>query len=198
MAPPLDGIAEFRDKAYITNRLQGKDIPGQKDYPLPEEFMTHVHVPAEDVEHIADYLLTLKKTKVTASGHATQPENVPGGSQFQPLPQSESSRVGAQMSKDLGCMACHSVGPIGGNIGPNLAGVGARRSQNYIENRILKGAVLLPPPGAPGGKYAMPPNELCGPHLKQLVDFLMTLPPEQPHGKPSATQPLPEKNVQPK
>lgn len=123
MAPPLDGIAAFRDKSYITNRLQGKDVPGQKDYPLPEEFMTHVHVRAEDVELITDYLLTLKKTKFTVSAHATQPESVPGGSQFQPLPQSESSKLGAQISKDLGCMACHSVGPIGGNIGPNFAGI---------------------------------------------------------------------------
>lgn len=178
VAPPLDGIAAFRDKAYITNRLQGKDIPGYKEYPLPEEMMKHIHVRAQDVEQIADYLMTLKKTQFSVTGHGHLPENVPSGSQFQPLPQSESSKVGAQMSKDLGCMACHAVGPIGGTIGPNFAGVGARRSQNYIKDRILNGAILLPPPGAPSGKYVMQPHELCEPHLKELMDFLLTLPPE--------------------
>lgn len=175
VAPPLDGIAAFRDKTYIINRLRGKDVPG---YPLPEELMTHIHVPAQDAQRIADYLLTLKKTQFTAANHDSQPENVPSGSQFQPRPQSESSKVGAQVFSDMGCMACHSVGSVGGHIGPNLAGVCAHRSQNYIKSRILKGAVLLPPPGAPGGKYAMPPHELCEPHLQQLIDFLMTLPPD--------------------
>lgn len=179
VAPPLDGIADSRDKTYITNRLQGKDIPS---YPLPEELMTHIHVPAQDVQHIADYLLTLKKTQFTVAGHGNQPEEVPSGSQFQPLPQTKSSKAGAQAFKDLGCMACHSVGSIGGNIGPDLAGVCAYRSQNYIKSRILKGAALLPPPGAPGGKYAMPPHELCEPHLQELLDFLRTLRPKSQGG----------------
>lgn len=181
VAPPLDGIAAFRDKTYIINRLSGKDVP---IYPLPEELMSHIHVPAQDAHSIADYLLTLRKTQFTAADHGSQPEDVPSGSQFQPGPQSESSRLGAQMFKDLGCMACHSVGSMGGHVGPGLAGVGARRSQNYIKSRILSGAVLLPPPGAPGrSKYAMPPQELCEPHLQQLIDFLMTLPPDS-QGKP--------------
>lgn len=36
-----------------------------------------------------------------------------------------------------GCAACHSIGPDGGNLGPELDGVGRRRSLKYLRESLL-------------------------------------------------------------
>src|SRR5262249_24017859 len=38
---------------------------------------------------------------------------------------------------DLGCMKCHSINKAGGNVGPDLGGVGAASPMDYIVESIL-------------------------------------------------------------
>ena len=44
----------------------------------------------------------------------------------------------------LGCSACHTIAGEGGNFGPELTGIGAFRSPEYIRQSILEPAAALP------------------------------------------------------
>lgn len=179
IGPPLDGIAAFCDRDYIVKKLTQKVPLPPSSYPVPEQLMQHVHVAPGDASLLTDYLLSLKKTALASKEHeALDDDAAPQGSQFVPLPKSESTRQGAEIFARSGCMTCHAIGPIGGRSAPNLAGVGARRSRRFIEHRILHGAIVLPEPGKAGGKVAMPPQQICEHHLKELADFLLSLPPQ--------------------
>src|SRR5207244_548544 len=40
------------------------------------------------------------------------------------------------------CQACHLMGPIGGNIGPNLSGVGAMGTEGILRNVLQPNAAM--------------------------------------------------------
>ena len=72
------------------------------------------------------------------------------------------------------CLTCHQVGREGGDIGPSLNGVGARRTEEQIR------ATILSPPKttAAGAPNPMPSyeNKISDEDLKNLVHYLSTLP----------------------
>jgi mono/diheme cytochrome c family protein len=73
------------------------------------------------------------------------------------------------------CLLCHRVGDAGGEIGPNLNGVGSRRTPDQI-----RAAIVTPPAKtAAGTPNPMPPygNKLSQADLDNLVHYLSTLPP---------------------
>jgi nitric oxide reductase subunit C len=43
---------------------------------------------------------------------------------------------GEPVFKAQGCSACHSIGGVGGHIGPDLTHVGSRRSKEWIEEQL--------------------------------------------------------------
>lgn len=185
VAPPLDGIADYCSKEQIVARLVKKVHPSGLQGVIPDSLMNHVHVAPRDAQLIADYVLTLKKNDRLQRGHGrltdqatVDQESLPQGTQFVPLPKSASTEKGGRLYWMMGCIACHSIGPVGGQIGPNLAGIGARRSKQFIQNRILSGATVLPEPGKSSKEFAMPPQEICPEHAQKLTEFLLTLPPE--------------------
>jgi len=47
-----------------------------------------------------------------------------------------SAKPGEAIYKAHGCSACHMIGGVGGNIGPDLTRVGDRRSREWIEEQI--------------------------------------------------------------
>lgn len=182
IGPPFDNIAKFRNESFIVNRLTSKapipkDYP--KNYPDPKELMNHVRVDKVTAQKLADYLISHTSTsELSVKGHGgISKDDVPAGFSFEPLPVTQSSRQGMALYRDKGCAACHSIGLIGGRFGPALDGVGAKRSRKFIENRISAGAIV-----SYGGKeyqpsaYNMPPSTLSQKQIKQLTDFLLTIP----------------------
>lgn len=180
LAPPLDGIGRHRNVGYIQDRLSGHKGKSTSAYPVPSEIMNHVTVPATDAKLLADYLSKLPDIKFPQFEHATDtgvvPPESPAGSRFVPQSASDSSARGAMLYKDKGCIACHTIGTTGGTIGPNLSGVGARRSRNFIKTRIGTGAISLPKPGEPSGGFAMPNLKLKESETEDLTNWLLTLP----------------------
>lgn len=176
LAPPLDGISKHRGEDYIVKRLTDKS-GAESDF--PNELMSHVRVSPVEAKFIAEYLLGLQERPLLVQGHADVPPESPAGSHFKPLEPSGSTRRGSKIFSTAGCMACHSVGTTGGHLGPNLAGIGARKSRNYIRERIEKGALLLPKPKEPSGRYSMPPPKLTPVQKEDLTNWLLTLPPPQ-------------------
>ena len=185
IAPPLDGIGSHRSREYIVQRLSQAPRSGTPSagYPVPAQLMSHVYVVPHDAELIAQYLATLpaRPDELLISGHDSQlADEVPQGSEFVALKKSAASLRGLNLYQTNNCAACHSIGELGGHLGPNLAGVGARRSRDYLANRISKGAVLIPKTGQTATKFSMPPAKLSAKDIDDITSFLLTLPVEAP------------------
>ncbi|MBY0357284.1 MAG: cytochrome c [Candidatus Obscuribacterales bacterium] len=179
LGPPLDGIGKYRGHSYIEGRIKISKIRKKLDYPVPGDLMMHVHVGDKDAKLISDYLISLRAKEIRIKGHSDDVSMaLPQGSQFSPLKESDSTIRGLKLFKQNNCVACHALGKIGGHIGPDLAGVGARRSRNFIQNRISAGAIILPQPGQSGDKYAMPPAKLSAAEIEDVTNWLLTLPPD--------------------
>jgi sulfur-oxidizing protein SoxX len=89
---------------------------------------------------------------------------------------------------DGGCLLCHAIPGAdrpAGNIGPSLAGVGARLDARAIRMRIRDASrfnpdTVMPPYGRTDGLYAVAPQYrgkplLTGQQIDDLVAFLVTL-----------------------
>jgi len=73
------------------------------------------------------------------------------------------------------CLSCHRIGADGGEIGPSLNGVGARRTPDQIQ-----AAIVSPPKTTSAGTPNPMPSygtKITGEDLKSLVHYLSTLPP---------------------
>jgi mono/diheme cytochrome c family protein len=58
---------------------------------------------------------------------------------------SRSQRVhGAEVFSESGCQHCHSIGNVGGHKGPDLSGVGRRKSNAALRQQIVYGSKVMP------------------------------------------------------
>lgn len=185
IGPPFEGIGKYRSEEEIVDVLT-KKRPLPPYYPKgvfdPREFMRHVVIDKKSATEIARYLLSVPvEEALELKGHGEDnPDELAKNFKFTPVEPSENSRRGAQVYKEAGCAACHSIAGSGGWRGPSLDGVGARLSRIAMENRIKRGATIVF-----AGKeykpteYSMPPQELSDEQVKRLTDFLMTLPQQE-------------------
>jgi mono/diheme cytochrome c family protein len=182
VGPPFEGIRKYRSEDDIISVLT-KKRPLPPSYPKtlfdPAEFMRHVQLDKRSAKLIAEYLLSVPDEEaLELKGHdADEPDSLPQGFNFKPKPPSELSRKGMEVYKESGCAACHSIAGSGGWRGPSLDGVSARLSKNAIENRITRGAtVFFSGKEYKPSDYSMPPAQLPMEEVKQISEFLMTLP----------------------
>lgn len=182
IGPPLDGIGQYRTIDEVFRRLSsGKGKSKLPSHFTVAEVMTHVRLPQNQAQSIAIYLSNLPECTVKwdLKGHEASPsDEIPPGFHFKPRQTDASSDQGKELYLTHGCAACHTIGRSGGRTGPNLEGVGARYSRNFIESRIASGAIYA---AARKGKYApakfaMPPTEIPEKEVKLITDFLLTLP----------------------
>lgn len=178
VGPPLDGISEHRSEGHIIYKLlQGQTLPAGKKPSAPMEMMPHVHVPHSDVLAITKYLQSLPPRSYRTRGHeAGASADRPAGSSFKPEKSSASSTRGMSLFRDKGCFACHSISGAGGSYGPELDGIGARRSRNFISNRVTRGALILPEPNEKSGQVSMPAAKLSTSEINDITSWLMTVP----------------------
>lgn len=191
IGPPLDGIGKHRTLADIEQRLLKKQ--GTKTalpaYVTSKELMSHIRLPGAQAKAISSYLSSLPETKLQwdASRHKQDgADSIPPGAHFSPRASDTKSERGKQLYFDHGCAACHSIGAGGGQIGPSLQGVGARRSRNFIESRITNGALLGPSRSGEYKKmgYRMPPSEVSKKDVDGITSFLLTIPVKQAPDRP--------------
>jgi mono/diheme cytochrome c family protein len=62
---------------------------------------------------------------------------------------------GAAVFSESGCQHCHSIGNAGGHKGPDLSGVGRRKSKAALRQQIVYGSKVMPAFGDD-----LEPNEL--------------------------------------
>jgi mono/diheme cytochrome c family protein len=69
---------------------------------------------------------------------------------------------GAQVFADTGCQHCHSIRNVGGHKGPDLSGVGRRKSKAALQQQIVYGDKFMPAFG----------DDLEPGDLKDLIAYL--------------------------
>lgn len=69
---------------------------------------------------------------------------------------------GAAVFSQSGCQHCHSIGNVGGHKGPDLSGVGRRKSNAALRQQIVYGSKVMPAFGDD-----LEPNE-----LRDLIAYL--------------------------
>ncbi len=74
---------------------------------------------------------------------------------------------GEQVFENSGCRGCHKLGGIGGNLGPELDKVGARRSPDWLKKHFLTPAAVTP-------GSAMPPQKFSAPDLEAITLFMLS------------------------
>jgi mono/diheme cytochrome c family protein len=79
------------------------------------------------------------------------------------LASSRSERThGAAVFSESGCQHCHSIGGVGGHKGPDLSGVGRRKSKAEMRQQIVYGSKVMPAFG----------DDLEPSELKDLIAYL--------------------------
>jgi mono/diheme cytochrome c family protein len=83
---------------------------------------------------------------------------------------------GAQVFANTGCQHCHSIRNVGGHRGPDLSGVGRRKSKAELQQQIVYGDKVMPAFG----------DDLEPGDLKDLITYLKSCrqKPAKPPQKP--------------
>ncbi len=74
---------------------------------------------------------------------------------------------GNQLFETVGCRGCHKLGGVGGNLGPELDRVGARRAPEWLKQHFLSPATVTPGSG-------MPPQKFAEPDLEAIVLYMLS------------------------
>jgi mono/diheme cytochrome c family protein len=91
---------------------------------------------------------------------------------------------GKQLFESSGCRGCHKLEGIGGNLGPELDKVGARRSPGWLKEHFLTPAAVTPGSG-------MPPQKFAEPDLDAIVLFMLSQTGANLHGFYSSMKVIP-------
>jgi cytochrome c553 len=80
----------------------------------------------------------------------------------------EPAELGKRYFMSTGCYGCHTVGPMGTPIGPDLSHIGTKYSTAYIERWLRDPSAVRP-------NAHMPKLELSEPQVTALAAFLSSL-----------------------
>ena len=96
---------------------------------------------------------------------------------YVPADATESSQKGEVLYKQLECKTCHAINKTGGDVGPPLDGIGAKRSRAFLIGHITDPEAHAKnlPKEHPHG-VTMPATSATAEQIGQMVDYLLTLP----------------------
>ena len=129
------------------------------------------------------------RTSKTSGGNVagTQPKTsstagLPGA--YIPAPVTDASRAGEALYKKLECNACHAIAKQGGEVGPALDGIGAKRSRAFLIGHITNPeAHAKNLPKEHPKEVMMPATSATAEEIGQMADYLLTLPELQGSGR---------------
>lgn len=153
-APELTKVIDRRGPAFVAAMLRDPEAmyPGERK-------MVNYHFGDQQIADLVAFLTWIGK--VDANGFPAKPplaRETPGSAGQRPV-----------LFQQL-CVACHSLGGAGGNVGPALDGVGKKFDQAYFSNWLKDPAAVKP-----GTK--MPKLPLTPEQIQELSAFLDTLNP---------------------
>lgn len=182
LAPPLDGVGARRTRKFLNDRIvAGGEKRFFKLYGM-SELMPHVRIPADDASAVVQYLLTVPPPKIgfQVTGHDDTGRGAakPTKATIANSSSSEDSvKRGRQLLNSKGCLACHSLGNLGGTFAPKFDSVGSRLSKNSMEQQMKNAELLtLNDEGEYGARgTVMPPMNLSQAEIEDITNYLVTL-----------------------
>lgn len=181
LGPMLDGIGAKRSREYLAARITNTPEAESTFASLASgELMPHVRISAARANEIIAYLETLPEPEggFVVTPHTTRfkQHDVAANVSFVPAKKSKDSEVGSKLFAESGCAACHSIGNVGGWIGPKLDGVAGRRDHDYIVAHITNAGVHSMQQGKVAPVSEMPTFNLTAEDIEKIASFLATLP----------------------
>jgi len=184
LGPPLDGVGANRTKEYLLARIVDSKKERQEFAQLiggdPRFIPPHTRLSEPTANLIVEYLLTLPEPN---GGFVVVPhvprmaaETPQANLEYKPLPTSQNSKLGSQLYSKSGCVACHSIGKVGGWIAPNLDGVGGRHAREWIVAHINNPSVHAGPQDEGALPEQMPSASISKKDVQRIADYLLTLP----------------------
>jgi mono/diheme cytochrome c family protein len=110
-----------------------------------------------EVEHWDHPMLPLKYIQASC-GQCHEAEDNPAAPEL---------AHGQELFETSGCRGCHKLGGVGGNIGPELDKVGARRSPEWLKKHFVTPADVT-------AGSAMPPQKFSETNLEAIVLFMLS------------------------
>ena len=183
IGPPLDGVGGRRDKEFLAAHLTDPTAHAKK---FPElhgnqpNRMPHPHATTEEIKSLVAYLLTLPEPaagfRVAPHAHGELGGTSSVNPDFVPAAETDASRAGQKLYYEMGCASCHSINKTGGQFGPRLDGIGARRSRQFLIGHISNPQIHTEKfPGEHAATAMMPATEATPEQLEQIAAFLLTL-----------------------
>jgi len=179
LAPPLSGIAGRRSGKFIEYRISAG---------LEDEFATiyggtqlmpHLRVSAHDAKLITEYLRTLPDP---ISGYKVVGHKKFKSSAAKPpvgkIDVAEPSvRRGAALLSEKGCLACHSVGNLGGQFAPKFDHIGSCKTKDAMKTQMQQAELLQLENSSEYGARGttMPPLNLSAKDMEDIANYLSTL-----------------------
>ncbi|MEN8262726.1 MAG: c-type cytochrome [Nitrospirota bacterium] len=152
IGPPLASIGSKVNKDWLVGWLKNPE-----GY-LPETRMPRFNITDEEIEYIAEYLLSLK----TVLRRGT-PRRAPADNN------------GEKLVESLGCLGCHTINNKGNAFAPDLSDIGNKVNQDWLFQWLKK-------PGEFNSKTRMPDVMLSETEAGNVTAYLMTL--KHPHPNP--------------
>jgi nitric oxide reductase subunit C len=129
-APDVTKVAGYRDADWLQNFLRDPE----KVWPA-ERKMPNLHLKDQEIDNLIEFLTWVNGIDT----NNWPPKPVEASSETVSAPSSPTTKKeqhGAELFRSLGCTACHTIGGIGGHVGPDLTKVGSRRDKEWIEEQI--------------------------------------------------------------
>ncbi|MBA3859490.1 MAG: hypothetical protein C0507_21510 [Cyanobacteria bacterium PR.3.49] len=179
LGPVLAGEGARRSKNFIESRISndGKKVAEFVRNYGHAELMPHMRVKPADAKVLATYVASLAAPAngFDVRGHAAIKKAKTSSIAAQKA--TPSIEAGKKLVYDKGCLMCHSFGGIGGQFAPSFDGIGTRRSDEYILERISNAELLL---GNSGREYGvrglvMPSSSLSDTDIAEISSYLSSL-----------------------
>ena len=122
-APDVTKVKSYRDDDWLHRFLKDP----ARVWPAARK-MPNLHLEEEEIDGLVHFLTWVNG--IDTNNWPPQPMVVSAQN-----PSRQASH-GEELFKSLGCPACHSIGGIGGKVGPDLTRVGSSRTREWIEEQI--------------------------------------------------------------
>jgi len=145
--PSLTFIGDKVSRTWLINWLKNPAAY------LPKTKMPRFHSRAEEIGHVADYLMSLNTRTDTA--------------QYTPS-NAEAIRIGGELVRDLGCTGCHRVHDTGIDFGPDFSDIGNKVNHGWLIQ-------FLKAPRAYDPKTIIPDFKLSDYDAEMIAAYLVSL-----------------------
>lgn len=181
IAPPLDAIGARRTSRFILSRIT--DTPEairsfEELYRMPE-LMPHLRVSEPTAKALTSYLMTLPAPTIgfKVGVHKVSSNNSIDTQQSSAVSPGEIEH-GKRLFYERGCIACHSIGDIGGTFAPRLDGIKEHRDKKFVSTRISDAEFFVQKyPDEYGERGTlMTPSDLNEKDIRGITEYLMSLP----------------------